>query len=222
MHRLPIRSAVVSVAFICLVASSAWGDSFSFSGTATFGGDTIDFFLSGPSFSLFSAAPSGPAGLLATCDQGTTCEVPGQEVIAWPSFDPSLGGGEVGGVTAEAVRGSLLFSGTSFTVTGTEDELGSGPVTFTGELMGFRLSPSGGLGPMVFDLILSGTGTVTALGQDIGGGQVGIDQFHYNFTGTASGTVATVPEPSSLLLVSSGLAGIGWIRRRCRSRMIQS
>jgi hypothetical protein len=119
------------------------------------------------------------------------------------------------------VRGSLFFSESFLSVTGTADEVGSGPVTFTSEIQGFRLLPGGGLGQMVFDLVLSGSGTVTALG-DVFEGQVSINQLQYNFTGTASGTVlTTVPEPSSVLLVSSGLAGLGWMRRRRRSRMIQ-
>jgi len=114
--------------------------------------------------------------------------------------------------------GGLTFSDFSFTA-GTDNPLGSGPVTFTGDLTGYVFLPLGcegqppgsctALGPQVFDLQLSGSGTGTATGIANPAGFDVITSLDYTFNGTAT----TVPEPSSLLLLSSSLIGFAAIRR---------
>ena len=109
--------AVLSLATSFLVAGSARADSFTFTGTATFGQDISDFFISGPSLSLNSAAPGAFAGSLFMCNQGDTCNVPALSIGAFPSPVGAPGGfsgGTVGGVTADTLTGSLDFSGSSF------------------------------------------------------------------------------------------------------------
>ena len=226
MSGLSFKSAVLSLAFVCFLSGSALADSFTFTGDANLGDDLISFFLSGPSFSIHSASPAGPAGGFV-CLQGILCNVLAQFIQATPSYIFSPGdfsGGTVGSITAYSLGGGLLFSSSSFTAGG-PNNFGSGPVTFTGDLTGFVFLPLGceesrtctDFGPQVFHLHLSGTGIVTASGEDLGNGNDGIFLLTYNFRGTAT----TTPEPASLLLVSSGLAGLAVLGRwRLRTKRV--
>ena len=224
MKHPSFKLAVLSLAASFLVAGSARADSFAFTGTATFGSDFSNFFISGPSLSLYSAAPGAFAGLLFQCNQGDTCNVPALSIGAFPSPVGAPGGfsgGTVGGVTADTLTGSLDFSGSSFIAGCDPANLGTGPVNFAGNLMGFTFLPLGcentfsctSVGPEVFDVQLSGTGTVTAFGVFNSPGVDNVLQVQYTFSGTAN----TVPEPSSLLLLGSGLTVLaGMLRRRLR------
>ena len=156
------------------------------------------------------------------CLQGTLCTIPAQSIQTTPSYLTAPGdfsGGTVGSVKADTLGslGGLIFSGFSFTAGSNPNNFGSGPVTFTGDLTGFVFLPLGcgntqsctAVGPQVFHLHLNGSGTGTAFGEVIGQGQDGIFEFDYTFHGTAT----TVPEPSSLLFLSSGLAGLAALKR---------
>jgi len=220
MTGLSFKSAVFSLVIVCFLSGSAVADTFTFTGTAQIDRDDMDFFLNGPSFSIQSIPP-GSIFIPFLCTQGALCTVPSQDFQTFPSFFFSPGnrsGGTVGGVTASTLMGGLTFSDFSFTA-GTDNPLGSGPVTFTGDLTGYVFLPLGcegqppgsctALGPQVFDLQLSGSGTGTATGIANPDGFDVITSLDYTFNGTAT----TVPEPSSLLLLSSSLIGFAAIRR---------
>lgn len=229
MSGLSLKSAAFSLAIVCFLGGSAVADTFTFTGTATVGNDIVDFFLSGPSFRINSASPGGPANPFVICLPGTLCTTPGLLIPTTPSFFSAPGnfsGGTVGGVTADTLGGAfgegLIFSSFSFTAGTNPNNFGGGPVTFTGDLTGYVFSPLGceqtqtctDVGPQVFDLHLTGSGVATTSGEFVGPGEDGIEQIIYTFHGTATGTVTSVvPEPSSLLLLSSGLTGLAAIRR---------
>src|SRR5262249_36307563 len=148
---------------------------------------------------------------------------PGQFIPAFESYFSQPGdfsGGTVNGVTADTLTGGLIFSASKF-IAGTNPlNVGSGSVTFHGNLTGFVFLPLGceskltcnAIGPEVFHLHLTGTGTVTASGEDIGGGQDAIYSLRYTIQGTAT----TVPEPSSWLLIGSGVGALAGVWRRWR------
>jgi hypothetical protein len=216
MTGLSFKSAVFSLVIVCFLGGSAVADTFTFTGEASYGDDSEEFFLSGPSFTIHSAFPGGPGGARGECSQGTLCTIPAQFIGTPAEF--GLSGGTVGGVKAD-IFGSgqgLTFSGFSFTA-GTDSPFGSGPMTFTGDLTGYVFDPPGcevgvsctGVGPQVFDLQLSGSGTGTATGIPRQDGTDLIIEYNYTFSGMAT----TAPEPSSLLLLSSGLIALVAIRR---------
>lgn len=201
MTGLSFKSAAFSLLIVCFLSSSAVADTFTFTGDAFLNAESMDFNLSGPSFTIGSSFLSGP-NVFALCTDGTLCTIPPQDIPA-NFFEPGFSGGTVGGVTADTLVGGLTFSSFSFTA---ESGGGSGAVTVTGEIIGHATND---IGPQVFDLQISGSGTGTAGGPVPGGGLFAIRGVEYTFSGTAS----TVPEPSSLLLLSSGFLGLAAIRR---------
>ena len=220
------RATILLTVFVFLSGASAHADSFSFSGSATFGGDIADFFIFGPTLHLYSAAPGAPADLLFTCQAGTRCEIPAFSISAFASYPNSPGnfsGGTVNGVTAYALTGSIDFSPSFFFAPAHPNGqfTGTGHVTFSGYLQGFVFLPLGcetsgnceSLGPQVFDIFLSGSGTVTTTGVFLGEGTNGFFQVNYDFNSSPT----PVPEPSGLLLFGSGLAGLaGWCLKRTK------
>jgi hypothetical protein len=210
MTGLSFKSAVLSLVIVCFLGGAAVADTFTFTGEAFLDVNDMDFILSGPSLTLHSGFNGGP-GIIGGCTQGTLCTVPAQVIPTNPVFFSS--GGTVGGVNADILEGELTFSSLSFIGEPTIDTL---PTTFTGNLVGFAFLPPGcepgsctDIGPQMFDLQLSGSGTVTIGATAAPGAPFVIRALDYTFSGTAT----TVPEPSSLLLLSSGLAGFAAIRR---------
>jgi PEP-CTERM motif len=227
MNRLSL-AAVLALAIICLLSASALADSFTFTGGGTLGFGNDSFFLSGPSINLHSDAPCcGPNGTFNECPNGSACKTFPQQIFVFASLPPNPGefsGGTLGGITAYSLGfdGGLFFSNSIIKLSSDPNNLGTGPVTFTGDIRGFVFLPLGcektftctEQGPEVFHIHLRGTGTVTASGE-IFTESTDITRLDYNFHGVAT----TTPEPSSLLLVGSGLAGLAGLSRwRLRRR----
>ena len=205
MTGLSFKSAVFSLVIVCFLSGSAVADTFTFQDDAFLNAESMDFTLSGPSFFIHSGFINGPNDL-AICTQGTPCTVPSLDIPA-NSIQPGFSGGTVGGVTADILVGALTFSSFSFTAENVGDN--SGPVTVTGDIAGYDFLPGTmEIGPQVFDLQISGSGTGT-----VGGIPAGEDVPIHGVEYTFSGTPTTTPEPSSLLLLSSGLLGFAAIRR---------
>jgi hypothetical protein len=199
---------LLSTVYVCL--ASAHADTIDITGTAFFGRDIENFFISGPSLDLHSTAPGATASLLFTCNVGGVCVVPSKVFDAFSH--PFFSGGTVNGIRADTLVGGIEFSSSSIIGGSDPQSFGTGPITFTGEIEGFLFSPlvGGVLGPQVFDLDLHGTGTVTASGHEVAPGVFGVFDVNYQYSGTAS----TVPEPSSIWLIGGGLAGLLGLRRR--------
>jgi len=214
MTGLSLKSAVFSLVMVCLLGGSALTDTFTFTEDAFVNVDSMDFILSGPSVLLHSGFNSGP-NFITLCTPGALCTIPPKDIPTNLFF--GFSGGEVGGVTADILMGDLTFS--SFSFIADPDGDSSGPVTVTGEIKGYVHLPLGcdalgtcttDIGPQVFDLQISGTGIGTASGIFTPDGELDvIHAIEYRVSGTAT----TVPEPSSLLLLSSGLIGFAALRR---------
>lgn len=205
-------------------------ESFSFTGTAGTGNDQSNINLTGISFLLYSGSPGGQGSPLFMCTQGTVCQVPSIDVGTFESFTTEPGefsGGTIDGIKADSLTGGITFSGTSFVLGSDPNNLGSGQVSFSGNIKGFVFTPVGCemtdaappcVEAQVFNVHLTGTGTVTLFGEPAGdNGLSNIDAVGYTLTGTAT----VVPEPSTLLMFAAGIPGVLGLRHwryRTRSR----
>jgi hypothetical protein len=96
------------------------------------------------------------------------------------------------------------------------------PISFTSQLLAYQdLTLGQGFvtpGPLMASLVSNGTGMGTFQLTDLGYGQFIIPYATFNFKGT--GNLTVVPEPGSLFLLGTGLAGFGamcWRRILFRS-----
>lgn len=119
----------------------------------------------------------------------------------------------VNGTTYNAVLGGILrFSATTFTAPPPLEEHFSlsTPFQMSGQLSGFLHTP--GQGTPLFSIALTGRGFTTVSGRVNTSSTLYVgDTLQYRFTDEAP-----VPEPASILLVATGVAGLYGMRNRRR------
>jgi hypothetical protein len=209
-----------NIARCILVFALAWvpalanASSFPITGTSQLDGSDITDIVNGGPLSLLTQAPSGPNLVGGPFSPGLV-----NFSLDVPMFSAINGGYAYvtfGNQSTDMVMGGLIFSGT-FTVPVQPNGTGSTvtfPVTMIGNGIAYQ-DLSGTKGPQIFDLAFSGSGTVTVQGAFVNG-QYYVDSGAASFNGTAT----VVPEPSSVLLLGTGLAGIVGMRRKLRASFV--
>lgn len=209
---------------VLLCAALAFGDSantISINGTANYGFalTTGDFQIQGNGLNLFQGLPDGPS-TIGSCTVGSVCTFSWQPGpgSAFCSYCIGLSGGAVGSQAAQYLVPNLTFSGSAFYSGG--DTL-TMQITVSGTITGYQLvgctaGISCSLGPKEFTLTVSGHGTeqLTLNSDAASNASVSILGARASFSGSAETT--TTPEPASVLLVGTGLAGVCAKRKNAR------
>lgn len=203
---------------LLLTRQSAQANSIPITGDSTVSADCFCSFASGPMFFLSLQTPSGPS-LIGFVTPGTLVNFQLQGPFC-SSLQGCLNTSIVtlGSQSTVAMTGAagLIFSGTFTAPTGPANSEVSVtfPVAMIGNIVAFQDLGNGQKGPELFALNFKGSGTMT-LTICVDCNNSGTDDIvgaSANFTGTAT----TVPEPSSLAMLGTGLAGIArllWSRR---------
>jgi hypothetical protein len=219
---LKIKTLVLGVV-LCLLAAACYADSVTtipitgatYDGFATTEGD---YNIQGPGLSLWQADLGGPS-YIGYCTVGTVCNFTWSPASpgAFCGFCSKFSGGSLGSTQVQWLEPDLLFKGSAFYSGG--DTLTMN-FTVSGTIYGFQLlgcdtdgygcSP----GPQVFALKISGTGTQTLSINEFSGTPSLVVGLEGTFSGTAT-PITTTPEPGSMMLMGTGLAGV-WIKRRRR------
>jgi PEP-CTERM motif len=209
MRRNVVRCILmVAVALAPVLANAG---SIPITGTALLDGSDITDVVTGGPLSLLTQAPSGPNLVGGPLNPGLvnfTLDVP-----MFSAINGGFASVTFGNQSTDMVLGGLIFSGT-FTVPTQPNGTGftvTFPVTMIGNGIAYQ-DLSGTKGPQIFDLAFNGSGIVTVQGVFVNG-QYYVDSGAASFNGSAT----VVPEPSSVLLLGTGLAGIVGMRRKLRA-----
>lgn len=161
-------------------------------------------------FSASSALPDGPSEI-----GGGTVGVPMSlsfSAAAYPGPGPGFTEVNIGNLFTDNLSGGIVFTGT-FTVPASALMTGkfTAPVNVSGEVQAYKDVPIG-RGPLMATLLFSGKGTATFDIEPNGEGTFIIIDGYVNFRD--KGTLTTTPEPGSLFLVGTGLAGLALCLKR--------
>jgi hypothetical protein len=216
---LPCRSSLIFLALLVSI-SAAHADSISVTGSGVLGGDIDRLQVSAGSFSAYSAAPAGPSFVLGASPVGV------QVTLEWgvvPFSGPGFTTVNLGNQFTDILTGGITFTST-FTIPASALVSGTftAPISVMGGLGAYQdllLGQGQGsyeTGPLMGTLQFVGTGMATFEISDVGQGLYHITSADATFTGQGMLTSVT-PEPSSFLLMGSGIAGLWGVWRRKRS-----
>jgi len=214
-----LRMSMVGLVILCFVVASALpatATSVSVTGTGHVGGFSTGFDITSAGFTAFESLNGGGQGYITTGTVGVPLTLiwsvgafPGPELQTTAT---------VGGQFTDLVGGGLVFTST-FTIPASALLSGTFtvPVDVTGYFIALQdLSLGKGYitpGPFIGGLKFTGTGTATFDILDLGQGSYEIVSASSTFSGTGS---AVTPEPTSLLLMGTGLVALGLVVRRKR------
>jgi hypothetical protein len=202
---------------LALISQPANAGSFPITATSALDGSDEQVFVTGGPLSLLTQAPSGPY-IVAIYSPGVVNFSSGVGMVS--TLQGGFGLITYGSQSTDLVTGGLIFSGT-FTLPALPDGTDftvTFPVTFIGNAIAYQDLSGPGVnppvkGPQIFDLAFQGSGTVTLEG-GFARGQLYVDGEAASLNGTAT----VVPEPSSVLLLGTGLAGMVGMRRKLWAR----
>ena len=189
-------------------------DNIEITGTALQGLDISygDFEFQGKGLSLAQGFPVGLSSI-GSCSLGAMCDLSFNIVSAawYCSYCKDLSGGSFRGIIVEFLDANITFVASAL-YSGQSDI--TVPLTFKGTIVGYKLVNCSGnvdcsLGPKVFSLHISGQGTGDFFMSDMG--------VIRGVSATLTGRASVVPEPTSILLMGSGLAGIALAKRSKRN-----
>ena|SRR5689334_21908725 len=208
----------VGLLFLLLVSTPGFATSINniaISGTALQGLDISfgDFQFEGNGISLSQGFPVGLSSI-GSCTLGAICNLGFNigSTAMYCSYCKGLSFGSVNGVVVEFLDSNIAFDASGL-YSGQSDI--TAPLTFKGTIVGYKLVNCQGdvdcsLGPKEFSLRINGHGT-----GDFVMSETGIIR---GVSATLTGRASVVPEPTSLLLVGSGLAGIALAEQRRRKK----
>ena len=168
-------------------------------------------------FSTFSAAPDGPSNL-GFGAVGVPMNISfGPEAYPGPGFTDV----SIGKQFTDILEGGIIFTSGTFTVPASALVTGTftTPVDVVGQVMAFQDLGSQGVwiqGPLMASLSFSGTGTATFQIRGVGNNEFLIVSGEGSFKNIYGSLTTPTPEPSSLLLISTGLAAFGAVAGRSR------